>query len=403
MTAPAMPPLAGVRVLDFTWVVAGPVATRILADAGAEVIKVERRALEYVGPRRAGQQADLNRGKLSVAIDMASARGLELARRLAGISDIVIDNFSARVMSNWGMDYASLARLKPDIICISMSGLGHTGPLTGYVSFGPTLQALTGFTRLMAGEGGEPAGYGYSYSDMVGGYTGALAALFALWHRQRTGQGQFIDLSQLEALTGVIGPALLDISVNGRVQDPVGYHPQERLAAPHGVYRCAPEGDDSERWIAISVRTQAEWERFSGTVGSPQWARDPRFQTLYLRMHNQAELDRNVARWCAERTAEAAMASLQAAGIAAGLVANGADLCERDPQLESRDFFSVVSLPDGETTRVSGPPFRLSRTPVTVRARAPEVGENRDYVLGGLLKLSREEIEALVRDGVVTA
>ena len=403
MTAAVIPPLAGVRVLDFTWVVAGPVATRILADAGAEVIKVERRALEYVGPRRVGQQCDLNRGKLSVAIDMTSARGVELARRLAGISDIVIDNFSARVMRNWGMDYESLARLKSDIICIGMSGLGHTGPLTGYVSFGPTLQALTGFTRLMAGEGGEPAGYGYSYSDMVGGYTGALAALFALWHRRRTGQGQFIDLSQLEALTGVIGPALLDISVNGRVQDPVGYRPQERLAAPHGVYRCAPEGDDSDRWIAISVRTQAEWERFSGAIGSPQWTRDPRFQTLYLRMRNQAELDRNVARWCVERTAESAMATLQAAGIAAGLVANGADLCERDPQLESRGFFSVVSLPDGETTRVSGPPFRLSRTPVTVRARAPEVGENRDYVLGGLLRLSREEIEALVRDGVVTA
>src|ERR1035437_3492388 len=201
---PAMP-LDGVRVLDFTWVVAGPVATRILADHGAEVVKVERKEPPQLGNRKLGLQCDLNRGKLSVALNMQHPRGVELARRLAAKSDVVIDNFSARVMRSWGMDYESLAAVKPDIICISMSGLGHTGPRSSYVSYGPTLQALTGFTMLMAEPDGTPAGYGYSYADTCGGYTGALAALIAIWNRRRTGRGQFVDLSQFEAVASVIG------------------------------------------------------------------------------------------------------------------------------------------------------------------------------------------------------
>jgi crotonobetainyl-CoA:carnitine CoA-transferase CaiB-like acyl-CoA transferase len=185
--------------------------TRILADHGAEVIKLERKP-GPTGERQLGLQGDLHRNKLSIAINMAHPRGIEVA--LAEKCDVVMDNFSARVMRGWGMDYESLSRIKPDIICISMSGLGHTGPRASYVSYGPILQALSGYTRLMAEENGAPAGYGYSYADMAGGYTGALAALIALWNRRRTGRGQFVNLSQFEALVGVIGPTLLDISVN---------------------------------------------------------------------------------------------------------------------------------------------------------------------------------------------
>src|SRR5579864_6669605 len=215
-------PLNGVRVLDFTWVVAGPVATRILADQGAEVVKVERKVPPQIGDRKRGLLSELHRDKLSVAINMSHPEGLELARKLARKSDLVMDNFSARVMKAWGMDYASLVKINPGIICISMSGLGHTGPRSSYVSYGPTLQALGGYTQLMAEASGTPAGYGYSYADMCGGYSGALAALVALWHRRRTGQGQFVDLSQFEAVASVIGPALLDISANGRTQSPPG-------------------------------------------------------------------------------------------------------------------------------------------------------------------------------------
>jgi crotonobetainyl-CoA:carnitine CoA-transferase CaiB-like acyl-CoA transferase len=395
--------LEGVRILDFTWVVAGPVATRILADQGAEVIKIERgdqNATSVMGPRRIGLQGELHRNKRSAAINMNHPRGVELTRRLAAISDLVMDNFSARVMRGWGMDYQSLVKIKPDIVCISMSGLGHTGPRCNYVSYGPTLQALAGFTRLMTDGRGEPAGYGYSYADMAGGYSGALAALIALWHRKRTGRGQFVDLSQFEALVSLVGPGLLDISVNGRAQEAAVWRSQETPAAPHGVYRFRPRGDDRDRWIVIAVRSQAEWERFVGAIGNPVWTADPRFRTLYLRMRNREELDSHVARWAAGHEAEAAMELLQRAGVAAGVALNGADL-STDRQLAERGFFAPVKLPDGGFTRVTGVPMRLSATPGSIRTVASEVGEDNDYILGELLGLGRAERAELIAEGAV--
>ncbi len=397
---PAMP-LEGVRILDFTWVVAGPVATRILADHGAEVVKIERKEPPQLGNRKLGLQCDLHRDKLSLAINMQHPRGVELARRIAAKSDVVMDNFSARVMRTWGMDYESLRAVKPDIICISMSGLGHTGPRSSYVSYGPTLQALAGYTLLMAERDGTPAGYGYSYADMCGGYTGALAALVALWNRRRTGHGQFVDLSQFEAAISVVGPALLDISANGRTQSPPGYNSQEGPSAPHGVYPCKARDDDNDRWIAISVRTEAEWRRFVEAIGAPDWTRDAKFRTLYLRIRNSAELDANISRWTVERSAEDAMATLQRAGIAAGVVENGIDLCARDPQLIERGFWPKVTTAKGASTRVTGIPFKLSATPGAVRTIAPEVGEHTDQVLGELLGLSRAERDSLIADGAV--
>jgi crotonobetainyl-CoA:carnitine CoA-transferase CaiB-like acyl-CoA transferase len=394
-------PLDGVRILDFTWVVAGPVATRILGDHGAQVVKVERKDPPPMGNRKLGLQCDLHRSKLSVALNMQHPKGVELARRLAAISDIVMDNFSARVMRTWGMDYESLKAVKPDIICISMSGLGHTGPRSSYVSYGPTLQALTGYTQLMAEADGTPAGYGYSYADMCGGYSGALAALVGLWHRRRTGKGQFVDLSQFEAVASVVGPALLDISVNGRTQSAPGYNSQEGPAAPHGVYKCRALGGDDDRWVAISVRTGPEWRRFVTAIGSPEWASEAKFRTLYLRMQNSAELDAKVSRWTAVHSAEDAMEILQRAGIAAGVVENGVDLCARDPQLKERGFWPEVSTRKGLATHVTGIPFKLSGGSGEVRTIAPEVGEDFDYVLGELLGLGKAEREELVAEGAV--
>lgn len=394
-------PLEGVRILDFTWVVAGPVATRILGDHGAQVVKVERKNPPPMGNRKLGLQCDLHRSKLSVALNMQHPRGLELAPRLAAMSDIVMDNFSARVMRTWGMDYQSLVAVKPDIICISMSGLGHTGPLSSYVSYGPTLQALTGYTQLMAEPDGTPAGYGYSYADMVGGYTGALAALIALWHRRRTGEGQFIDLAQYESAAAVIGPALLDISVNGRTQSPPLYKSQEGPAAPHGVYKCRALDGDDDRWVAISVSTGPEWRRFVTAIGSPEWAHDPKYQTLYLRMQNSGELDAHVSEWTTERSAEEAMATLQRAGIAAGVVENGIDLCSRDPQLKERGFWPEVTTKRGDVTHVTGIPFKLSGGSGEVSRIAPEVGEDLDYVLGDLLGLGKSQRDELIADGAV--
>jgi crotonobetainyl-CoA:carnitine CoA-transferase CaiB-like acyl-CoA transferase len=392
--------LTGIRVLDFTWVVAGPVATRILADHGAEVIKLERKP-GPPGDRQRGLQGDLHRNKLSIAVNMANPRGIEVAQRLAAKSDLVMDNFSARVMRGWGMDYASLSKIKPDIICVSMSGLGHTGPRASYVSYGPTLQALSGFTRLMSNANSEPAGYGYSYADMAGGYTGALAALIALWHRKQTGRGQFIDLSQFEALVSLVGPALLDISVNGRVQSPPGYLSQEMPAAPHGVYKCRPLGDDDDRWLAISVRTQPEWERFVGAIGSPGWAHSPQFRTLFLRMRKHEQLDRHIESWTITHTAEHAMELLQSAAVAAGVVSNGADICARDRQLQARNFWGAVTLPDGRGTNVTGIPIKMSATPGTIRTPSPLIGSSNNYVLGELLSYSRAEQEQLIAAGAI--
>jgi crotonobetainyl-CoA:carnitine CoA-transferase CaiB-like acyl-CoA transferase len=395
-------PLEGIRVLDFTWVVAGPAATRVLADQGAEVIKVERRVSDFViGTRRAGLMADLNRNKRSIAINMASPAGVELAHRLVKVSDIVVDNFSARVMRQWGMDYASLAKLKPAIICMSMSGFGHTGPRTNYVSYGPTLQALSGFTMQMADAQGRPAGFGYSYADMAGGYSGALAALIALWHRQRRGEGQFIDLSQFEALVSVIGPSILDLLVNGREQQPPQWNPQEAPAAPHGVYRCRPEGDDDDRWVVISVRSHSDWRRLVAAMGSPEWASDLGFRTLFLRMQNRAMLDRHIAQWTAQLDAWDAIRMLQKASIAAAVVSNAKDLCARDPQLQARHFWPAVERPDGSRINLTGVPFRFSDLPQSTFRPAPEIDGNRDWVLQTVLGLDRAECEALLAAGAI--
>ena len=390
-----MLPLAGVRVLDFTWVVAGPVATRILADLGADVIKVERRNAMDFGDRRGGLSGTLMRGKRSVVLDVNRPRGLELARRLAAVSDVVIDNFSARVMSNLGLAYEDLCRLKPDVICVRMTGFGLTGPDRDHVSYGPTLQALTGYTLLMAEPSGPPAGFGYSYSDLAGGNLGALAVLAALWHRRRTGRGQLVDLAQLEAVASLLGPTLLARALDGGTSAPVGNASQEEPGAPHGVYPCA--GDD--RWLAITVFSDDDWTRFAHALGDPEWT--TRFGTRAARIEHSTELDALVAAWTRTRVAEEAMAVLQTAGVAAGVVANAEDVCARDPQLAARGHFVDVPTPEGRTVRIDGPPFVLSETPARVGGPGPLLGEHSDEVLGELLGLRSEEIAELRAVGAV--
>lgn len=388
--------LEGVRILDFTWVVAGPVATRILADQGAEVIKIERRDSLDMGSRRGGFTGNLFRGKESTVINMSDPRGRALAHKLVAVSDVVIDNFSARVMRNWGMDYESLKQIKPDIIAVSMSGFGHTGPQKDYVSYGPTLQALSGYTLLMRQEEHEPAGWGYSYADMSGGYSGALAVLMALWYRRRTGQGQFVDLSQFETISSVIGPAMLDIMANGATMSPFGNRSQEAPAAPHGVYRCAGE----DRWCAITIFTEDEWRAFCRVLESPTWTTNAKFATLAQRLQHQEELDRHVESWTCQHAPEEVMTKLQQVGVAAGLVASGADM-DRDPQLRARGYWAQVQTPEGDTVTLDGSPIRLSATQGAVAAPGPLLGEQTESVLRRLLNYSEADIAQLKTDRVV--
>lgn len=390
--------LEGIRVLDFTWVVAGPVATRILADQGAEVIKIERRDSLDLGSRRGGFTGNLFRGKESMVINMADPRGREIARQLVAVSDVVIDNFSARVMHNWGMDYESIQKIKPDIIAVSMSGFGHTGPQKDYVSYGPTLQALSGYTLLMRHPDREPAGWGYSYADMSGGYSGALAVLMALWHRKCTGEGQFVDLSQFETISSVVGPALLDILVNKSTLSPFGNRSQEAPAAPHGVYRCA--GDD--RWCTITIFTEEEWQAFCRVMENPAWAQDIRFATLPSRLAHQDELDPYVEEWTRQHTPEEVMALLQGAGVPSGVVANGEDL-DRDPQLQARGYWSQVKTPEGDEVVLDGTPVKLSTTPGYVAAPGPLLAEHTESVLKRLLGYSDDHIAQLKVERIVAS
>jgi len=392
-----MRPLDGIRVLDFTWVVAGPVATRILADLGADVIKVERRGAADFGDRRGGLSGTLMRGKRSVVLDLNRPRGLDLARRLVAVSDVVVDNFSARVMSNLGLDYEELRRLKPDVVCVRMTGFGLTGPDRDHVSYGPTLQALAGYTLLMAEPDGPPAGFGYSYSDLAGGNLGALAVLAALWQRSRTGRGQLVDLSQLEAVASLVGPTLLARGLDGGTSTPTGNASQERPGAPHGVYPCA----GAERWLAITVFSDEDWGRFVHALGDPEWTRAARFATRAARLEHAVELDRLVAAWSRHQVAEEAMVLLQGAGVAAGVVANAEDLCGRDPQLAARGHFVEVPTPEGRTVRIDGPPFLLSETPARVGGPGPLLGEHTDEVLAELLGSSEDELRALREEGVL--
>jgi crotonobetainyl-CoA:carnitine CoA-transferase CaiB-like acyl-CoA transferase len=390
-------PLAGVRVLDFTWVVAGPVATRTLADLGADVIKVERRDAVDFGDRRGGLSGTLMRGKRSIVLDLGDARGVALARRLALACDVVVDNFSARVMPNLGLDHESLRGERPDLISVRMTGYGLTGPDRDKVSYGPTLQALTGYTLRMAEPGGPPVGFGYSYSDLAAGHLGALAVLAALWHRHRTGQGACVDLAQQEVVAGLLGPLLLDRAVHGGASEAFGNASQEAPGAPHGVYPCA----GGDRWIAISIFDDDDWRRLARAVHDAGWASDPRFASCAGRLAHAAELDAHVASWTRTLDAESAMERLQAAGIAAGRVADARDLCVRDPQLAARRHFVDVATPEGGRTRIDGPGFLLSETPAAVRGPGPLLGEHTDEVLAGVLGLGGDEIAALRAAGVI--
>jgi crotonobetainyl-CoA:carnitine CoA-transferase CaiB-like acyl-CoA transferase len=402
---PGLRALDGIRVIDFTWVVAGPVATRILADHGAEVIKIERRDALDFGSRRGGLTGNLNRGKQSMIINMNDPRGIDLAKALVAAADVVIDNFSARVMRNWGLDYDSLRHIKPDIVAVSMSGFGHTGPWRDHVSYGPTLQALSGYTLAMRHPGSAPAGWGFSYSDMAGGYSGALAVLIALWHRRRTGEGQHVDLSQFENTVSLLGPRLLEMFSRAGCGTPsagpsagLDNGSQEMPGAPHGVYRCADlpgDGPARDRWCAIAVFGDSQWKRFCRVLGDPTWIRDGQFATQQERHANRAVLDARVESWTRPQRAEDVMSRLQHAGIAAGTVANAEDLCRRDPQLQARGYWAQVSTPEGETTALDGVPIKLSATPGGVRSPGPLLGEHTDAVLRRVLGMRPTTIAEL--------
>jgi len=389
--------LQGIRVLDFTWIHAGPSATRILSDQGAEVIKVEsNNALSVVGgpasatARGLGQRHNWNAGKLSISLNMKTPQGIDIARRLVAVSDVVAENFSGRVMPSWGLDYDSIRPINPSIIMLSMSGFGRTGPWKDRVSYGQTLQAWSGFTQLTGFPDSDPSGPASAYSDAVGGMAGAQAVLLALIHRSRTGRGQWLDVSQFESLSSLLDTLALDMSVNGAaaVSTRTGNRQPHGGGAPHGAYRCA--GDD--RWVAITVFTDEEWGAFVDALGCPQWTQDERFATGDARERNADALDALVNSWTSQHTAEEVMALLQSTGVAAGVVQTGEDL-SRDPQLKERGFFRRVPDHQGEVRIIESAPYKMSRTPGAVTRGAPAFAADMTYVLRELLGMSDDEVD----------
>ena len=420
-------PLHGVRILDFTWFLASAGGTRFLSAFGAESIKVELKshpdtrmaAMAPVGGREArdkatgplkgvtdpdmgGQFNNKNPGKRGISLNVRHPKGLAIARRLVAMSDVVAEGFSPGVLDNWGLGYDAMRAIRPDIIYVQQSGMGAQGTYGRFRTVGPIANSFSGLSE-MSGlpEPAMPAGWGYSYLDWMGAYSFALAILTALFHRARTGQGQWVDASQSEVGLMISGTAILDWSANGRIWSRYGNRSPYKPAAPHGVYPCA--GDD--RWMTIACFTDAEWRALTDIAGHPEWASDVRFKDLAARLQHQDALDALVGAWTKSREAYDTMLTLQRAGVPAGVCQTAEDRCDHDPQLAALSWLTEVTGTKIGRWPIAEVPIKMSESPAYIGGRidrgAPGYGEDNDYVYGELLGMSSGEIKALAEEGVI--
>jgi crotonobetainyl-CoA:carnitine CoA-transferase CaiB-like acyl-CoA transferase len=420
-------PLQGVRILDFSWFLASAGGTRFLAALGAESLKVEWKdnpdtrlaAMSPVGGRAAreaataplqgvtdsdmgGQFNNKNSGKRGLSLNIRHPRGLQIARDLVRVCDIVAEGFSPGVLERLGLGYEVQRAIRPDIIYIQQSGMGSHGTYGRLRTVGPVAAAFAG-TAEMSGlpEPAMPAGWGYSYLDWMGAYSYALALLGALHYRDQTGKGQWIDASQCETGLMLAGPAVLDWSANGRVWSRYGNRSPFKPAAPHGIYPC--QGTD--HWIAIACFTDPEWRALNEVAGQPGWADDPRFVTMAARLAHQDALDDAVAAWTRTIEARVTMAALQAAGVPAGACQTAEDRCDKDPQLAALAWLTEVTGTKIGRWPVAEVPMKLSATPAysggLIDRGAPCYGEDNAHVLSVYLGFTAGEIERLAEDGVI--
>jgi len=398
-------PLQSLRVIDVSHFMAGPTVGSVLADMGAEVIKVEsiKRVDGWRGSTRLGIDQSwemsfpfngVNRNKYGITLDLANPKGVNIFKILVKSSDIVIENFTPRVMANLGLDYPVLKEIAPAIIMISLPGYGSTGPWKDYTAFAYPIEEMAGFPQMTGYPDGPPLLMGHGGGDGPAGIMGAFAVLTALQYRQRTGKGQYIDLSQCEAMTCLAGDAILDYTMNQRVQGRQGNrHP---FLAPHGCYRCRGE----DKWVTIAVGSDSEWQSFCRAIGNPAWAGDERFSDTLNRWQNQDELDRLISEWTIRHDHYEVMHLLQKAGVASGAVLDHKELLE-DSHLNERGFYEVVDREAVGTHSYPGSPIRLSKTPARIRMPAPCLGEHNEYILSNIVGLSEEEIQELVDEQVI--
>jgi len=401
-------PLAGLKVLDFTWVMAGPAITRYLADYGATVVKIESGARVETGrtlgpywkggsdPEQSAFMADNNAGKLGISLDCSTEAGRAIALRLAAWADVVAESFTPKVMRSWGLDYDALKQVNPGLVMLSTSLSGLTGPNAQFAGFGTLGAALAGFVPFAQWPGRAPAGPLGAYTDYVAPKFGVAALMAALDYRRRTGTGQHIDLSQAEASIHFIGPAVLDYVANGRLPEPVGN--TDPVACPHGVYRCQGS-QGSERWVAIAVVSEAQWQALRRVVAG-LLDEDPRFATLVERRRNNAALDEAINAWTKERTAEAVEQELHHAGVPVSRVLDTPGVFA-DEQLNPRRHFIEVPHAVLGKAWVQNSRTIMRSTPAVVSHAGPALGQHTDGVLQDILGMTPDEIADAVVIGAI--
>jgi benzylsuccinate CoA-transferase BbsF subunit len=414
-----MGPLSGVKVLEFGMAVAAPHGCKLLAFMGAEVIKIESmnrldmlrragidaekgakiRALRPGEPLPPGVSVDTfvsnitHLNKMGVTLDLGKPEAVDLAKRLAAKSDVVVENFRPRVMEHYGLHYPVLQELNPDLIMLSTSLAGRTGPEHEYLGYMEVFGAIGGLGHLTGYSDGPPTWIRFSM-DTMSAVTAAGAILAALIHRQKTGEGQYIDYSSYEGATCLIGDALLDYSMNRRNQSRQAN--LDDFMAPHNCYRC--QGDD--QWVSIAVGTNEEWNAFCSAIGNPDWTRDERFSDSYSRWQHQRQMDELINQWTMEHAPFEAMRILQEAGVAAVPSYSSPDIWG-DPHLDERGLTVVVDQEVLGAQPVLAPPWKLSRTPAEITAAGPTLGQHNEHVFGDILGLSSAEISSLISEGVI--
>lgn len=405
--------LAGVRICDFTGQLAGAGATKILAAFGAQVIRIEdptndgrwdilRGTQPFVGAHRGieagGGFNNHNPDKLGITLNLRTPEARDVLRRLIAVSDAVTENFAAGVLDRLGFGYDALREIKPDIVYVANTGFGATGPYASFKSWGPIVQAVSGLTHQSGLPGLPPAGWGYSFMDHGGAYFMAIATLAALLHRRRTGEGQHVDLSCIEAAGGLHGPATLDYTVNGvparRPGAPHSNRSTSPLMAPHGVFGCA--GDD--RWVAIAVRNDDDWGALARVVGE-SWTATERWATLDARVAEQDAIERLLGEWTAQRDRDDVARRLLDAGVPAAPVLRPSERIDGDERTAS----CWLELPHTALgpTRLEGLPVRLSETDWRLTHAAPCLGEHNDFVLRDVLGYSAADVDALREAGAI--
>lgn len=411
--------LSHIRVVDFTGQLAGAGATRTLAAFGAQVIKIEDPVTEgrwdilrgmepFVDERRGiefgGGFQNHNVEKLGITLNLRAERGRELLAELIRISDVVAENFAAGVLAHLGFPYERMREIRDDVVYVSNCGFGHRGPYAPFKTWGPIVQACCGLTFTSGLPDLPPAGWGYSYMDHHGGNVMALAILAALVHRNRTGEGQWVDMSCTDAGATMLGPVVLDYTVNGRPARRPGFPYSSRsdspAMAPHNIYPA--RGDD--QWFAIACRDDDDWRTLAKIVGATPdgtWADDARYETLAGRLAHQDELDERLAAWCGARDKFAMQEQMIGADLPGVAVQLPGERVEDDPGTTEWGLWPWVEHRAMGRVRVDGLPVHLSETDWRIERAAPLLGQDNDEVYAGILGLTTAEIGDLRADGVI--